>query len=371
DPTTLLGSLLLMLHHQVKSITDWVQLTRSDPLLALLAGFDPDKTPGVGTYYDFLHRLMDGPYQKPCPHTHQRSSLLKRSYSRSLDHEADQKQPTHDPNHPQSKALAQDLLQNPDPPRPNNFYKVLEDLFIQLALIPSLQQGHLKPQNLTVSGDGSALESRASSHPRSLCSCRKSGIYRCSCPKAYTSSTARWCWDQYHKVFKFGDRFYHLVTTQDGHDFPLLTHMAGGNESDHTLSLKTLDRFLKASSQHHLPVSISHFTADGHHDNSGFYDYLGAKLIIPVIPLNEHSKNSLIHLEGLRLTDQGVPLCPEGAEMRHHALNDQRHIYACPAKRLTHRNGQAIYVFRPELCPINQDCKPQSPQGPWVSIPME
>src|SRR5574341_1296624 len=46
DPSSMLGSLLLMIHNQTPSITQWVQQTRTQPLLAILAGFDPSDTPG-------------------------------------------------------------------------------------------------------------------------------------------------------------------------------------------------------------------------------------------------------------------------------------------------------------------------------------
>ncbi|MDN5302750.1 MAG: hypothetical protein PWQ60_2264 [Thermoanaerobacteraceae bacterium] len=39
------------------SITKWVSVLRSDDILAVLSGFEPHKTPGVGTFYDFFDRL--------------------------------------------------------------------------------------------------------------------------------------------------------------------------------------------------------------------------------------------------------------------------------------------------------------------------
>ncbi len=69
DPTRLLRSMLLMLLCQVTNINKWVATTRTNPLLAALAGFAPGQRPaGVGTYYDFMARLEDGPPTRPCPH---------------------------------------------------------------------------------------------------------------------------------------------------------------------------------------------------------------------------------------------------------------------------------------------------------------
>ena len=66
DPTCMLRSLILMTVLRKRGITGWVASTRFDPLIAILTGFDPDATPGVGTYYDFMKRIVDGPYRKPC-----------------------------------------------------------------------------------------------------------------------------------------------------------------------------------------------------------------------------------------------------------------------------------------------------------------
>ncbi len=61
----MLRSLILMTMLKVTSITRWVAQTRAVAFYAVLAGFEPDDTPGVGTYYDFMKRIIDGPYRKP------------------------------------------------------------------------------------------------------------------------------------------------------------------------------------------------------------------------------------------------------------------------------------------------------------------
>lgn len=161
------------------------------------------------------------------------------------------------------------------------------------------------------------------------------------------------------------------MTHQNGHDIPLISLLPGGTESDYPLSLKTFDRFVKASRENGVELKIAHFVGDGHHDSYAHYRYFGAKEVIPIIPLCESSKNGLLQIEGLSMADDGVPLCPGGIKMRHHQFDraKQRHVYACPAKTGTHRNGQYQYVFRPELCPFKQDCAPHSAMAPWAYIP--
>ena len=57
----MLRSLLAMALSGITSIDEWVNLLRSFPSLAIISGFTPDDTPGVGTFYDFFDRayLMD------------------------------------------------------------------------------------------------------------------------------------------------------------------------------------------------------------------------------------------------------------------------------------------------------------------------
>jgi len=53
----ILRSLIAMTHLKIYSITKWVRKLRSDRILAIICGFDPDNVPGVGTFYDFLNRF--------------------------------------------------------------------------------------------------------------------------------------------------------------------------------------------------------------------------------------------------------------------------------------------------------------------------
>jgi len=53
----MLRSLLAMVLSGVTSIDEWVAFLRSFPSLAIISGFTPEDTPGVGTFYDFFDRL--------------------------------------------------------------------------------------------------------------------------------------------------------------------------------------------------------------------------------------------------------------------------------------------------------------------------
>jgi hypothetical protein len=514
----MLRFLLLMTLAKVSSITQWIKQVRSTPFWAILAGFVPGDIPGVGTCYDFMRRLIDGPYHKPCPHIVRRSQNNTGRHKRNIKSEKEAKKAAQkddqNPHQSQSEKLVQELLPQAEQTRVDDFRKILEDLLIRVGVMPSIEQGLItEPEHIIVSGDGSILESGASPHGKPTCSCRSEGIYNCQHDRIYSSPTATWCYNAHRECFVFGDRYYLMIIHQNGHDFPLLTVMFGGNESDYTLSLKAFDRTLKAIRENGLKVHIDLFCGDGHHDSYAHYEYFAAKQVIPLIPLAEKSKKITPHLpetqhlpqtpetphapetpatpqiphlpeishlheaphethpaspaktrpasstkaqaassakadpassakadthldspakahsassakaqaassakahpgssakadpassakadthlaspaeahpaspardhpappvracpdSPVRLDTDGTPLCPAGMKMRHHGYNkrEKTHIYACPVKRGTRRNGKFIYITHLDECPRKQDCAPDSSLGPLVPI---
>lgn len=69
DPASLLRSFLLMLSTQRGySITTRVDELRRVPLYAILSGFEPQNTPGIGTFYDFFRRLWASTSANSKPH---------------------------------------------------------------------------------------------------------------------------------------------------------------------------------------------------------------------------------------------------------------------------------------------------------------
>lgn len=374
DPVNMLRSLILMALLKIKGITQWVRDTRTHALLAILTGFSPDDTPGIGTYYDFLKRVYNGTYQRPCKHINKKSDALAGLHKRNIKKESEDKKNSFSPYNTQSKKLAEKLLAEADSPRPCDYLKILDDLLLQLGLIPTIKQGMLsETEQITISGDGSILVTNASGAGKPACSCREEGNYKCECPRYYCSPTAKWCYNHHTGSFEFGDRYYHIVVTQNGHDFPLHVSMPGGNESDYTLSLNAVDRLLKGLKENGINMSFKYFAGDGHHDSQAHYTYLMEKHIVPVIPLSENTKKTFTHLENVTMDDEGTPLCPGGLKMRYHGFNKkkQAHTYCCPVKRDTHRDGKSLYVTHIDECPRKADCRPGTKMAPVIYLKLD
>lgn len=372
DPLAMLRSLILMHMLKISSITEWVQKTRSISFYALLAGFN--STPGIGTYYDFMKRLIDGPYHKPCEHILRPSSYCSGSHLRHLQKEKEDKKLSLDPHNSQSEALAKKLLADSQSPRPDDFYRILEDMQLLVGLQPSIEQGLIIDlNNITASGDGSILQTAASAFGRPSCDCKIKGVFECEHPRYYSTPTAQWCYDHHHDIFIFGDRYYIIATTHNGHDLPLLTIMPGGNESDFTLSLKAFDRLLKGILENNIDLRIHIFTGDCHHDSYAHYKYFAQKNVLPVIPLPVTAQNSYPHLRtdnNITLDTNGHPVCPGGLKMRRHEFNKrkQTHVYNCPVKRPARIDGKYSYTKHMDECPLKQDCAPESSLAPFVYI---
>ncbi|MGM0380253.1 MAG: transposase, partial [Bacillota bacterium] len=78
NPVNMLRAYLLFLFAKPTiGITKWVDELRRVPLYAIICGFKPNKTPSVGTFYDFFDRLWLG--QKDNAHGHVKPKKRKKS----------------------------------------------------------------------------------------------------------------------------------------------------------------------------------------------------------------------------------------------------------------------------------------------------
>jgi hypothetical protein len=377
DPLCVLRVLLLMLLRGESRITEWINTLRGTPMLAVLTGFEPDDVPGVGTIYDFLARIVNGPYQTPCDHVTRPADALKKRHIRFLNDKTEDRHEYPPIYHSQSEALAADLLAHADDPRPDTLQTWMETLLVDLGVVPSIEAGLIPTMEaLTFSGDGSGLKTASSPRGKAVCDCsvedRQAG--RCPHPRAYTSETAQFYYDSAIKATVFGDRYYHLGVHLNHHDLPLLSVMGIGSEADATLSLTAVDHLLKVNRERGLNLDLRVFAGDKHHDTYAHYEYFAQKQILTAIPLRADAKDGDIpHLTGhpdVKLASDGCPLCPGGCPMRRHGFHTgkQTHTFCCPAKRLTHRKGKAVYIFHPEDCPRKQDCCPESRLGPFAYL---
>lgn len=367
DPICMLRSWLLMtLIDDTHSPDNWAKRLRREPALAILAGFTPEHTPCATAHRDFIVRYADGPYDMRKRQDSTLSQTLKGMHEHNLKDTTTARQAEADREHAtQSEVLCNRLLEQADTPRdPHALQTRLDNLLVDVGLKPSLKAGLFgeKTEELTVMGDGTPMETAASSRGKRTCDCPPE-TKKCGHPRLYSSSTAQFCYHP-HRGFVFGDESYSIVTFIHGHQLPLMSIMGIGNESDFTLGPKALDELLKTLKEHELPLGITIFIGDGHHDALPIYRYCNVKGILTVIPLRSDT-DAHPHIDEYRevtFDSDGVPLCPGGCRMRRHRHNHEKgsSYYHCPAKRPNKKHRRIFYA---DECPKHADCRPDAKMG--------
>ena len=296
DPIQMLRSLLCMIvSGQTLSFTKWVEILRSQPLLAALSGF-AGPTPGIGTFYDFSARLF--------PET--TDSIIRQAIFKPKDSVKDP---------PPRPGIVQRLvtkaLRNLDKPLPT-FPALRLNLLLKPIVLRSHELGLLSSSEaIELAGDGTKFKTGARSAGRKLCDCQKLGIYRCDCSRRYTDRFASWGWDSYRECFVYGHAFYELTAASSPFDLPIFLLLAQAKEHDSVSGVKALDR----ASRLYPELPFASFIGDSAHDNYPTYNLLTARSITPIIALNERHTGHY-QLDGDFTTDSsGVPFCPKGEQM--------------------------------------------------------
>jgi len=197
DPSCLLRARLVMTLLRYRSFDAFALALGRNPRLALIAGFEPFKPPAVGTFYNFIDRLEDGPVQPACPHRVKPSRLRQGHHQRQLKQEKADKEAHRQQILAQGDSLTEhlktQLLASASQPRPHDLQSRLEDLLLKAAVIPSAQRGLLDDlDHLILAGDGAALPTGSSSVGTPTCQCRAQGRFRCDGPRFYSDPTADW-----------------------------------------------------------------------------------------------------------------------------------------------------------------------------------
>ena len=98
--------------------------------------------------------------------------------------------------------------------------------------------------------------------------------------------------------------------------------------------------------------------------------FISWKKNIPVvIPLNKR-RAKILKDGNLNLSSNAIPLCKAGKEMRRHYFKKERmtHVYCCPIKRGSRKNGEFRYVTHREECPLDTLCEPDAVLAPTLQV---
>lgn len=252
------------------SLTAWVRDVLPNSIsLACLCGFSSvEDLPPLGSYYDLMNRLWLNPREQ-----YSRSALLPAGKNGKKPQKtigSDEKLAEENPD-TFSALHTVDLIRNGSPASENP-EAVLQEIFSLLAVFPSIRLGLIDADDLTVSGDGTAVVSHTSPNRRHLPSCSPSCPFRKTCGRHYSDPDAGWGWDSDKKVWYFGHTLYMLSYRNDQEkvELPLMFKFTQARRHDSLNFLYAIDDF----GRHSFGLSPKNICLDSAHDNLPTYELL-------------------------------------------------------------------------------------------------
>ncbi len=158
-PSSMQRSYLLSIDFKVTSITEWAAQLKINPLYAILSGFEPGNTPGVGTFYDFINRLWNSDDDHMSPHIHPLKTKVKK---------------------PKTKGTKAD----------------------------SVSTGLIHPDSLALAGDGTPVVTSHRERKKRICKCKDNGITDCKCDRYFSQPDCDIGWDSPPFIFTFKNNIY-------------------------------------------------------------------------------------------------------------------------------------------------------------------
>ena len=402
DPIMLFRSLLLAILVGQPGINEWVAQARSSWMLRALTGLGPEEAfPGVGTLYDFMHRLHDGPARwnkdviNPSDLERARSRQARNlKKERKENRKASKKKSSEAATGAVTMALIKELEQNWNNPLPDDLISRMAAILMEVAVKRSFKNGFLGDlRKLIIGGDGSRLPTGASRFgrlptPEELEEAGFTPLVEPASdedpggkgtgkgkkekkgkPRVYSDPDAQFGWDHHNDAYIFGYHFYEFSVVGTPHDLPLFLRLDPANYSEMLSSLTAFHQMMSVLNTH-LPDFPSNFilVQDAGHDSRAHWLLPLNHGVTPIIPLSKKISPDHPTRDDLRLSPNGIPLCPGGAEMKpwgryHLVCYNGRLTFICPVK------GGAIDVCprAPEGDP-NWRCSPNTRLAPTKSI---
>lgn len=327
DPACLLRSYLLMLlTRKSLSITDWVDDLKRIPLYAIISGFEPNKTPGVGTFYDFFARI----WNHTAPNIKKREKFKKHKAKKKGQKKGEKAQTT---SPGKVMKFVKRLMHYGTSKKPQAFDRLF-DFFQSEFLAVSARLGLLGNLDLlSIAGDGTPVETSSLLRSKRLCDCRAQGIESCNHKRYYSQPDCNSGWDSSRERFFNGYHLYMLTASDSPHDLPLFPRLQPASRHD---SLSLIVSSVEFSHRFTLGT-ISRIILDAAHDAMGIYLLLKHKNIEAIIDLSPRTTATLELSGDIKLSPDGIPVCSAGIKMRHNGFDHakERHKWRCPLMKET------------------------------------
>ncbi len=339
----LIRSFILMSEMKIHSIPKWVEKLQANEILCLMTGLSRSEIHGVGSYYDLINRVWLSNPDIDYEFEHSLHSF-KRKPAKKL--KKNEKQP---PRHPGiiQKFVDLALEGKSFESRPE---MLMQQIFARIGVEPSAKEGlYGNTKKLRISGDGTCVDSGASSYGNKVCDCVKNGNYNCDCPRKFSDPYARWGWDNYHGQWFYGHTEYILsvYNKELKCDLPLYLRMLQAQRFDGISAIVALSEAKKLYPEFHFDS----FCGDSAHDNYATYQLLHEWDMKAFIPLSEKNKGNFTYPPHIKINEYGTPCCMAGHAMINWGYNPDRCRikYRCP-----------LALGRIESCECKEQCSPSA-----------
>lgn len=339
----LIRSFILMSEMKIHSIPKWVEKLQANEFLCLMTGLSRSEIHGVGSYYDLINRVWLSNPDIDYEFEHSLHSF-KRKPAKKL--KKNEKQP---PRHPGiiQKFVDLALEGKSFESRPE---MLMQQIFARIGVEPSAKEGlYGDTKKLRISGDGTCVDSGASSYGNKVCDCVKNGNYNCDCPRKFSDPYARWGWDSYHGQWFYGHTEYILsvYNKELKCDLPLYLRMLQAQRFDGISAIVALSEAKKLYPEFHFDS----FCGDSAHDNYATYQLLHEWDMKAFIPLSEKNKGNFTYPPHIKINEYGTPCCMAGHAMINWGYNPDRCRikYRCP-----------LALGRIESCECKEQCSPSA-----------
>ena len=331
-PSNMLRSILLALKFKIPRFTDWSAQLKINPLFALLSGFSPGDTPGVGTFYDFYRRLWLSDSGNLSSAVHPPKKKVKKPSGNGVKAA------------PVENITVEDLLKSLElnPPSDTKPYGRLFEIFKSSFLDASVEKGLLNPDALSLSGDGTPVVTSARDRTKRTCNCRKNGITDCACSRHYSQPDCDIGWDSSRSCFYYGYDLYMMTASDSKSDlpvFPLLNPASMHDSHGFLYNWFAMKAFLP-------DLHVSKVLLDSAHDAMPLYEYFNRNGITPFIDLNEKRGIKVKYKDDFTIGKDGVPVCLAGRKMRHDGSEPKKHRlkFRCPL--MNRSSGQCYCSYK-------------------------
>lgn len=321
DPASMMRAYLIyLLTHPKMSITEWVDLLHRVPLYAILSGFPPDDVPGVGTFYDFFARLWGSCAKNQKPRKQRRKRKAKKGQKKG------EKAPTASPGRVQRlvrwmlRRFHRQVVLPSD-----QLFHLFQDSFLTVSANLGLL-GDVR--RLSLAGDGMPVQTAAYPRSKASCDCRARGLANCNHPRLYAQPDCDTGWDSSRERYFNGYLLYTLTAADSPYDLPLYPRLHPASRHDAISFVLGMVEF----SQRSTLGTVEKWILDSAHDAGAIYDLILQQNSKPFIDLNIRSTKNLETDGDIRLSPQGIPICPANLEMKHNGFDhaQKRHKWRCP-----------------------------------------